>query len=82
VKQQAAAGALDVLELLGEHALGRSDRLSSLGEAGLLDEGDEAFQARSGASPGERGAQRFGDLRGVQAGDVEVGEPLGPGLWA
>jgi hypothetical protein len=71
-----------VLQLQGEHALGYSDRPSRLGEAGLVDEDDEALQTGSGASPGERGSQWFGDLGGVQAGDVEVSEAFGPRLSA
>ena len=79
VEKQAAAGAFELLELAGERALVHAEGLGGLVEAGVLGEDDEAGETLAGVSSNEHGSQWFGDLGGVNAGEVEVGEPVGAG---
>jgi len=73
VEQQSAAGAFQLLELVGERALVRPECLCCLGQAGMFGEHDEAGEAQTGVSCDERGTKWFGDLRGVDTRGVGPG---------
>lgn len=76
VEQQPATGVFELLKLVGQGALVRSERLSGLGQAGMLGDDDEAGEALTSVSTDEHRSQRFGDLRGVNAWKVEVSEAV------